>query len=97
MTTATSLHVRAFPVKVRDNSTGAERSELVVLTKEQLQACQIVGQSCKELIHRLCERSGLSVLDIGTPEKREISMNLEELYKLHKRTNHTEKTGSVMR
>lgn len=87
MTTATSLHVRAFSVKVRDNSTGAERSELVVLTKEQLQACQIVGQSCKELIRRLCERSGFSVLDIGTPEKREISMNLEELYKLHKRTS----------
>jgi len=94
MTTATSLHVRAFPVKVRDNSTGAERSELVVLTKEQLQACQIVGQSCKELIHRLCERSGFSVLDIGTPEKREISMNLEELYKLHKRTSHRSEVGT---
>lgn len=94
MTTATSLHVRAFPVKVRDNSTGTERSELVVLTKEHLQACQIVGQSCKELIHRLCERSGLSVLDIGTPEKREISINLEELYKLHKRTSHRSEVGA---
>lgn len=88
MKTAFSIQVRAFPVKVHDHHTGAERSELVVLTKEQLQACQIVGQSSKELIQRICERSGLSVLDIGTPEKREISMNLEELYMLHKRTNH---------
>ena len=84
MITAITIQVRAFPVKVLDS--GVERSELVVLTKEQLQACQIVGQSSKELIHRLCERSGFFVLEIGTPEKREISMNLEELYMLHKRT-----------
>ena len=83
MNTELTINVRAFPVKVHDHNTGEEREELLVLYKTQLQAAQIVGQSSKELIHRLCDRAGLTVLEIGKPEKREITLNLEELYRLH--------------
>lgn len=84
MKTAFDLYVRAFPLVVEDQRTGDQRSDLIVLDKQQLQAAQLVGQSSKELIHRLAERQGLTVLEIGKPEKREISLNLEELYRLHK-------------
>ncbi|MGM9577845.1 MAG: hypothetical protein ACI3VS_00540 [Evtepia sp.] len=82
MKTEIAIQVRAFPVQIYDRSTGGEREETVVLTKEQLQAAQLVGQSSKELIHRICERAGCAVLDIGKPVKREVPLNLEELYSL---------------
>lgn len=83
MKTEWSIQARAFPVTVRDQSTGLEREERIVLVKEQLQAAQIIGQSSMEIITRLCERAGLTVLEIGKPEKREISLNMEELFKFH--------------
>lgn len=83
MKTELTIQVRAFPVLVHDHRTGGEREETVVLTKEQLQAAQLVGQSSKELLRRLCDRAGYSVLEIGKPEHREITVNLEELYRLH--------------
>lgn len=83
MKTKITLQVRAFPVRVYDHNTGAEREDTIVLDKQQLQAAQIVGQSSKELIQRLYEREGCTVLGIGKAEKREISLNLEELYRAH--------------
>lgn len=83
MKTTTTLVVRAFPVTVLERSTGTEREERIVVTKEQLKAAQLVGQSSRELIARLCERAGLTVLDVGTPKREEIGLNLEELFKFH--------------
>lgn len=83
MKTKITLQVRAFPVRVHDHNISAEREDTVVLDKQQLQAAQIVGQSSKELIQRLYEREGCTVLEIGKAEKREISLNLEELYQAH--------------
>lgn len=85
MTTRKIIQVRAFPVWVMDRETGRDREELVVLEKEQLQAAQLVGQSSKELIERLCGREGLEVLQIGKAEKREIAVNLDELYNMQGR------------
>lgn len=82
MKTEWSIQARAFPVTVRDQ-TGQKREGRIVLVKEQLQAAQIIGESSYEVIHRLCGRAGLTVLDIGTPERREISLNMEELFKFH--------------
>ena len=79
MKTMLTVHVRAFPVIVQDGFTGQEREELVVLDKARLQAAQLVGQSSKELITRLCAQEGLNVLRIGKPEKQEITVNLEGL------------------
>lgn len=84
MKTVLTIYVRAFPVAVRDRTTGQEREELVVLDKARLQAAQLVGQSSKELIGRLCALEGLDVLQIGKAEKREISVNLDDLFALQK-------------
>jgi hypothetical protein len=83
MITNVTLQIRAFPVLISDGRSKEARWETVVLTKEQLQAAQLVGQSSKELIYRICNRQGYNVGEIGTPTKREITLNLEELYQFH--------------
>ncbi|WP_322176720.1 hypothetical protein [Acutalibacter caecimuris] len=74
------VNLRAFPVKVTDTRDGKTHEQLLVLDKAQLQAAQIVGQSSRELIERICTRQGFKVQDIGTPRKRSVAVDLTELY-----------------
>lgn len=83
MKTIMTIQTRIFPVTIRDGRTGGITTDAIILTKEQLQAAQLVGQSSKELIHRLYDRAGCTVFEIGKAEKREITLNLEELYRVH--------------
>lgn len=69
-----TLHLRQFPVLVHDHRTGREENITVTVTKQQLQAAQIVDQSSTELIERLCDRQGYSVLEIGKPAKRTVAV-----------------------
>ncbi len=73
------LSVRSFPVVIVDERTGKERRDAIVLTKQQFQAAQDVGQSSKELIYRRYNRLGYRVLDIGKAEKRILTVDLNEL------------------
>jgi redox-regulated HSP33 family molecular chaperone len=83
MKTEYTVQARAFQVVIKDQRTGDERSDLVVLDKPMLQAAELVGQSSKDLIYRLYNRQGYRVLEIGKPERRSITVNLDELYLLH--------------
>lgn len=74
-----TIYVRVFPVVAHDHRTGNEVAITVPLTKEQLRAAGIVGQSSKELIERLCDRQGYSVIEIGIPDKHSITLDLKEL------------------
>ncbi len=74
-----TINLRVFPVLAHDRHTGAKEAITVPVTKQQLQAAQIVGQSSKELIHRLCEWQGYSVVEIGIPEKIAVTLDLNEL------------------
>lgn len=76
-----TITVRNFPVLAHDHRTGKEEAITVPVTKEQLRAAQLVGQSSKELIERLCEKQGYSVIEIGLPDKLSIPLNLEALVK----------------
>lgn len=76
-----TITVRNFPVLAHDHRTGKEEAITVPATKEQLRAAQLVGQSSKELIERLCEKQGYSVIEIGLPDKLSIPLNLEALVK----------------
>lgn len=73
------IAVLRFPVTVQEGENGSIVIP-VILTKEQLQAAQIVGQSSKELIHRICNRKGYTVLDIGKAERKTLEVNLNELW-----------------
>ena len=71
-----AIQVRTFPVTIRDQRTGERKDDLLTLDKRQLQAAQLVGQSSKELIHRIYNRQGFYVLNVGKPIKREIHVDL---------------------
>ena len=76
-----TITVRNFPVLAHDHRTGKEEAITVPATKEQLRAAQLVGQSSKELIERLCDRQGYTVIEIGQPDKLSMNIDLEELVK----------------
>lgn len=71
--------VRRFPVLAHDHRTGQEEAITVTVTKDQLRAAQIVGQSSKELVERMLDRQGYTVIEIGTPDKLTITLDLEKL------------------
>ena len=75
------MNLRRFPVTVQDVHTQETRSIFLTLEKGQLQAAQIVGQSSKELIERLCGRQGFTVLDIGKPDKLAVVLGLDALWR----------------
>lgn len=83
MKTDITIEARRFPVELLDERIGCASLEYIVLDKRQLQAAQMVGQSSKELIQHIYNRQGFRVLEIGTPERRSISLNLDELWRLH--------------
>lgn len=74
-----TIQVRTYPVTIRDQRTGEQREDLLPLDKRQLQAAQLVGQSCNELIYRIYNRQGFRVLDIGKPVKREVRVDLASI------------------
>ena len=76
-----TITVRNFPVLAHDHRTGREEKITVPVTREQLRASQLVGQSSRELIQRLYIRQGCTVLGIGKPEKRAVSVRLDRLYR----------------
>lgn len=68
-----------FPVTVQRGENDTDVIP-VILTKGQLRAAQTVGESSKEVIHRICERDGYTVLDIGKAERRTFEINLAEMW-----------------
>lgn len=74
-----TMTMRRFMVLAHDHRTGREEAITVTLEKSQLRAAQIVGMSSTELIERMCDRQGYSVIEIGTPDKRTITLDLNAL------------------
>lgn len=74
-----TVPMQMFLVSAHNRCTGAEEKITVPVTKQQLQATRIVGQSSKELIVRMCERQGYTVLEIGKPDRRSVTVSLERL------------------
>ena len=72
------IPVRVFPVRIRDERSGAESADEIILTKAQLAAAEIVGESSTELILRQFNRAGFRVLDIGRPRKVIVTVDLVE-------------------
>ena len=75
-----NIEARRFGVTATD-ANGSTVYRYITLSKEQLQAAQIVGQSSKELIHRLFERHGLEVVEIDKPERKTIKIDLNSLWR----------------
>lgn len=80
MRTYEKIQLRAFDVRIRDERTGEECDDMIILSKQKLQAAQICGQSSKELIYRTYNRAGFTVLDIGKARKATATLDLEGLF-----------------
>ena len=80
MKTEIRIQVRAYPVELKDHRTGETSSDLIVLTKDILQAAGMVGMTNEDLIYRTYNRKGYKVLEIGAVQKREITVDLNKLY-----------------
>ena len=80
MKTYQTINLRQFTVQIKDNRTGVISEDVIVFTKQQLQAAQAVGQSSKELIYRAYNRAGFTVLDIGKARKAAAELDLEGLF-----------------
>lgn len=78
-----SLTLRQFPVVAHDHRTGKEAAITVTVTRDQLRAAGVVGQSSTELIERLCEKQGYSVIEIGQPDKVTVTVDLDKLVAEH--------------
>ena len=75
-----TVEARRFPLLAVKKDNQEPYYLHIVLTKEQLQAAQLVGQSSKELIHRISERQGYKVLEIGKPEKKSIRLDMAAVW-----------------
>lgn len=75
------ISVRRFPVIVYDKRSPVDipLAETVTLSKQQLQAAMTCGISSNELITRICEKRGYKVLEIGTPDKVTLTVDLDAL------------------
>lgn len=80
MRNSITVEARRFPLLVMKRDNHEVYARHIVLTKEQLQAAQLVGQSSIELINRFCYRQGYEVLEIGKPEKKSIRLDLAAVW-----------------
>ena len=76
------IEARRFPVVIKNNGSGEVAYDTIILSKQQLQAAQLVGQSSKELICRLYQRQGCKVVDIGKAQKKTLTVDLSALWDL---------------
>lgn len=81
MKTTATMYLRAFTVRIQDQRTGETKEDVIVFSKHQLQAAQIIGQSSKQLIYRAYNAQGYTVLDIGKTDKVEADLDLYGLYR----------------
>ena len=80
MKTEVKIQVRAYPVELRDHRTSETSADMIVLTKEMLQAAGLIGLTDEDLIYRAYNRKGYKVLEIGVVHKQEITVDLYQLY-----------------
>ena len=80
MKTEVKIQVRTYPVELKDHRTGEISSDIIVLSKEMLQAAGLIGMTDEDLIYRAYNRKGYKVLEVGAVHKQEIAVDLYQLY-----------------
>lgn len=74
-----------FPVLAYDSrkDIGEEDAITVTTTDQMIQAAQLVGLSGEELVDMLCERQGVTAIEVGTPDKTVLTLDLDKLLEEH--------------
>lgn len=80
MKTEIKIPVRAYPVELKDTRTGERITDTIVLEKSRLQAGAMFDLGDEDIICRIYNRQGYRVLEIGKPQKMELTVDLAQLY-----------------
>ena len=80
MKTEIKIPVRAYPVELKDTRTGERITDTIVLEKSRLQAGAMFDLGDEDIICRIYNRQGYRVLEIGKPDKMELTVDLQQLY-----------------
>lgn len=83
MKTEIKIPVRAYPVELKDTRTGELLHDTIVLEKSRLQAGAMFDLGDEDIICRIYNRKGYRVLEIGKPDKVELAVDLQQLYRSH--------------
>ena len=83
MKTELTIQTRRFPVVIRYERTGEEMEDHIVLELNQIKAADAMGLDIEEAIYRQYNRMGYWVLEIGKAQRHTITLNLEEVHRLH--------------
>lgn len=82
MKTEIKIPVRVYAVTIRDERTGEQKNDVIVLEKARLQAGAMVGLGDEDIIFRIYNRQGFRVLEVGKPQKEEIAVDLTAMYQV---------------
>ena len=86
MKTTTEIKAFAYPVRLKDQRTGEQIQDTIVIPKEWLLLCGSEGlniQDDKHLIFRAYNVRGYEVLEIGKRTALCLTVDLEQLYHDH--------------
>ena len=83
MTSEIKIPVRVYGVTIKDTRTGEVSEDRIVLEKSRLQAGALFDLGDEDIICRIYNRKGYRVLEIGKPEKVELTIDLEKSYRAH--------------
>lgn len=74
MKTELTIQTRRFPVVIRDERTGEEMEDHIVLELNQIKAADAMGLDYEEVIYRQYNRMGYRVLEIGKAQRHTITI-----------------------
>lgn len=77
-----TMEAKRFPVRIVNTDSGEQLNDHIVLSKMQIQASKLVGESLPNLICRLYRRQGFAVVEIGEPEEKRLTIELAELWEV---------------
>ena len=78
MKTEMKIQTRVYPVVIKDTRTGERIADTIVLEKSRIQAAALFDMGDEDIIYRTYNRKGYRVLEIGKPEKIELTIDLEK-------------------
>lgn len=78
MKTEIKIPVRVYPVELKDTRTGERITDTIVLEKSRIQAGAMFDLGDEDIIYRIYNRQGYRVLEIGKPQKVELTIDLEK-------------------
>ena len=78
MKTEMKIQTRVYPVELKDARTGERFSDTIALEKSRIQAAALFDMGDEDIIYRIYNRKGYRVLEIGKPEKIELTIDLEK-------------------